>query len=521
MLRINVESLARVVVLALTATVASTLQAASEAARSADSFVDSMGINTHFGNAIYTGGNAYADRRLDAKLAALGIRHLRDHTWNDTGLSIIDDLHASYGLRTTLILGETTRSPAELVNLLKAHPAYEAIEGLNEPDFTTRSYNGLTDNRTANDYTATRAFQNDLYAAVKGDPQTAGVTVLSPAMGRSNRSQYLQPIQFDVAAMHSYAWASPATSANEPSYGLDTAISDMAALRGTKPLMATETGYYNEPAANSRAIPEEVAGKYMPRLFAEFFNRGVERTYLYELADQGPDKSLREQNFGLVRFDMSEKPAFAALKNLIDLLEEPQAPTFTPSSLDYSLTSTANLSKLHHTLLQKSNGSFYLLLWQEVLSYNSITKTNINVPPIPVTLSLQQPIGQAAAYLPNESATAVATFHNTSSISLNVTDQMLVLELSIAAPYSSADFDENGMVDGLDLNRWTAGFATGESTGHLQGDSDADADVDGQDFLTWQRQLDNSAAAIAVPEPATLVLICCALAAGAYSALRG
>jgi len=257
----------------------------------------------------------------------------------------------------------------------------------------------------------------------------------------------------------------------------------------------------------------------MPRLFAEFFNRGVQRTYLYELADQGTDKTMREQNW-LVRFDMTEKPAYLAIKNLIDLLEEPEAPTFTPGSLDYSLTATASLSKVRHTLLQKSNGPFYLLLWQEVLSYNSVTKTEISVPPIPVTVSLKQPVGQATAYLPSQSTAAVGAYFNTNSINLNVTDQMLVLELSADAPYSAADFDENGLVDGLDWARWMAGFGTAASAGHQQGDADGDADVDGQDFLTWQLQLGSGGAASAVPEPATLVLSCCTLMVGAYCCRR-
>src|SRR3954469_21525848 len=167
--------------------------AAAEAARSADRFVDSIGVNTHFGNAIYTGGNAYADPNIEAKLAALGVRHIRDHSWNDTALGIVDGLAANYGIRGNLILGETSRSPADLVNLLKAHPGYEAIEGLNEPDANTRSYNGFTDSPSTNSYLATRAFQNDMYAAIKADPQTQTIAVLSPAMGSSLKSQYLVP----------------------------------------------------------------------------------------------------------------------------------------------------------------------------------------------------------------------------------------------------------------------------------------------------------------------------------------
>ena len=432
-----------VVLCVISATVA---RAAVEQAKSADAFVDSIGVNTHYGNSIYSGGNAYADPEIDAKLGALGVRHIRDHSWNDEALAKIDALNAAYGVQANLILGETTRSPAELVSLLKAHPAYVAIEGLNEPDFATRSYNGLTDSPSANSYPATRAFQNDLYAAVKADAQTAHVTVLSPAMGRSVRSQYLIPIDFDVAAMHSYAWGSPLTSAREPSAGVDQRMTEMSALRGGKPLWATESGYYNQLPDNNRSVPEHISARYIPRLHAEFFNRGIERTYLYELADQGPDTTAREQNFGLLRFDMTEKPAYTAMKRTIDLLEDP-ASSFTPASLSYTLSAP---SSVHRTLLQKSDGRFYMLLWNEVLSYDSVNDVDLNVADVSATLALVDSF-DVRVYEPNVSADAVATYLNVASLNLSVPDQLLVVELT-AVPEPSAAGAAAGLV-GVSLIR--------------------------------------------------------------------
>ncbi|MEA2708465.1 MAG: hypothetical protein QOF78_1066 [Phycisphaerales bacterium] len=411
--------------------------AATVQAKPADAFVESLGVNTHYGNGIFTGGNAYADRRIDAKLAELGIRHIRDHSYNTEALGFVDNLNSSYGIRANLILGETTRSPADLVTLLKAHPAYEAIEGLNEPDFAgNRSYNGLTDSSGTNSYPATKAFQNDLYAAVKADPQLAGVTVLSPAMGRSNKSQYLSGINFDVAAMHSYAWASPTTFADKPSGGVDQALSDMSALRGSKPLWATESGYYNEPATNSKSVPEHISGKYTPRLYAEFFNRGIARSYVYELADQGPDKTVREQNFGLLRFDMTEKPAFTAMKRLIDLVEDPAAPpSFTPASLAYTLNGPASV---HHTLLQKSDGRFFMMLWNEVLSYDSVGHVDLNVSDVAVAVALEGGAFDVRVFEPNASASPLSTYSNVTFLNLGVPDQMMVLELTRVPEPSAA-----------------------------------------------------------------------------------
>jgi hypothetical protein len=75
--------------------------------------------------------------------------------------------------------------------------------------------------------------------------------------------------------------------------------------------------------------------------------------------------------------------------------------------------------------------------------------------------------------------------------------------------FLTADFDENGVVDGNDLADWRAGF--GDTTAaKADGDADADGDVDGNDFLTWQRQLGTlpptTSAVGAVPEPASAAL---------------
>jgi hypothetical protein len=86
-----------------------------------------------------------------------------------------------------------------------------------------------------------------------------------------------------------------------------------------------------------------------------------------------------------------------------------------------------------------------------------------------------------------------------------------ILQLAVVEiPSFTADFDNDGDVDGDDLDQWEADYA-------LNGDSDANGDGEsaGIDFLTWQLQNGsgvppiaafNAAATTAVPEPATLML---------------
>jgi hypothetical protein len=94
------------------------------------------------------------------------------------------------------------------------------------------------------------------------------------------------------------------------------------------------------------------------------------------------------------------------------------------------------------------------------------------------------------------------------------------------APY--ADFNLDGMVDQLDAEILSANIGTYSHATLEQGDTDGDADVDGDDFLTWQRELGSatpmsafanassagsSVNSNAVPEPTTLVLLSAAASA--------
>ncbi len=78
--------------------------------------------------------------------------------------------------------------------------------------------------------------------------------------------------------------------------------------------------------------------------------------------------------------------------------------------------------------------------------------------------------------------------------------------LSVVGPPSfTADFDEDGDVDGDDLAQWQGDFGANDLS-----DADGDNDSDGNDFLVWQQQVGSApagAAATGVPEPKLAALM--------------
>ncbi len=82
------------------------------------------------------------------------------------------------------------------------------------------------------------------------------------------------------------------------------------------------------------------------------------------------------------------------------------------------------------------------------------------------------------------------------------------LRLLTEVPGLTADFNDDGYVDGGDLTQWKGQFGTGNGA-----DADGDGDSDGDDFLAWQRELGMgvpptplSATIVSVPEPGALMM---------------
>ena len=252
----------------------------------------------------------------------------------------------------------------------------------------------------------------------------------------------------DYGNWHPYPGGQCPTCGDVYGTNIDRLMPRYRAPSGGLPIMVTETGYHNAlngTDVGHRPVTEAAAGKYMPRLLLEYFNRGIARTYLYELIDAKPDagKSLRDSNFGLLRNNGVEKPAFRAIKSVIGLLRDP-GPAFSPGALDYTLSGATD--RVHHTLLQKRDGTFYLALWQERSSYDTGARPNaaddraarrdLPVPEQPVNLAVRTPIRAASVHRigADGSLSSQAVRLTGGNLSLGVSDRVTLVALSGPSP---------------------------------------------------------------------------------------
>jgi len=426
-------------------------------AAAADTLADSFGVVTHLD---YSG--VYSTRYTDVikpRLDELNVRHLRDglKSFASTQMVRARELASLYGVKMTALVTSNNISTTQ-TNLIANLAAINAVEGPNETNIYPWTYNGVSgvgafdSGGSTTNGNGVRGYQQDLFNMVNANTQLANLPVVqtSVAPGGETYANSLGSLAAyaDVGNFHSYTQAAYPPEDKILSYHLPYA---RKTTPGTKPLWSTEGG--TGQSQTTPALPGDTdASKYNLRILMEQFRLGVKRSFAYELIDQNISGEL---NYGMLRFDGTPKPVFTGMKNLIALTGEATqsgsdwiAPTFTPGSLDYTIT--GGTSSVRSTLLQKSDGRFYLVIWQGVKDFYG---NGTPVSPYPtdqtVTLSFNTTIGSIKTYRPMLGTTATtgdATWTNIQSITLKVPDQPLVVEIQ---PTLFNDNFSNG------LSNWT------------------------------------------------------------------
>ncbi len=395
-----------------------TTTANTTVALSAESFIDSIGVNVH----LWESGSAYTNLSLvETDLAYLGISNLRDQLvlWPQTQVEYTALM--ALGYKFDFIEEPVLQNISSFVSTIDAFNATYpgsiiAVEGPNEVNLQPVTYNGGSSLANAAE------FQQALYAAVQGDSSLSGIPVYNLTMAYLDASQYAQLGNLSGAAndANSHAYL-PDSSA--PESALSTILPYAQLDAPGLPTVITETGYNTNPADTYSGTDQTVQAKLTLDTLMDAYKSGVAETYLYELFDDASG------SWGLFNADGTPKLAATAIHNLTTILNDPgYSSTFIPGSLSYTLTNfTAPYA--NQLLLEKSSGAFDLVLWAEPQIWNPTTEMEIAASNDIATVTFGQVEGTVFVFDPLVGTTPIASYTNVKQIQIDITDHPIIIEV--------------------------------------------------------------------------------------------
>jgi IPT/TIG domain/Putative Ig domain len=388
------------------------------AAQSADSFVDSVGMNVHLAYL----NTPYANfAGVQKALQNLGVRHIRDGLIDTTWITYYAELNqlGQSGIKATLIT-----SPTESPSLLSSYPArvassFEAYEGPNEYDLSG----------DPNWATTLTNFMALLHTTVDSSANPSQFPIVGPSLTQAASYSRMASASgsFNEDNLHNYLGGRNPGTAGWGSGGYGSIVWNMAlAVKAwpQKPVITTETGYLND-LTQTDSVPEDVSAKYFPRLLLAQWMNGIKKTYIYELLDTGAGQG--DNGYGLLHSDFSPKAAYNAIQGLLSLLSDP-GPAFVTSGLDFKLT--GNLTNVDQLLLQKRDGTFYLAIWVEQPGYDVNAKKEISVPMQQVTIQTGQSVRTTIHQIEADGTMQTKALGVGQTQTLEISDTLMILEIS-------------------------------------------------------------------------------------------
>jgi hypothetical protein len=359
------------------------------------------------------------------------------------------DLHRETGVRFSWGLvsgGSDLGKLIETSKPLAAADALLAFEGNNEPNNWGVTYHGEQGGGHAPTWLAVAKLQRDLYAAVKSDPLLKKYPVWSISEGGGAVDNV--GLQFltipagagtllpagtkyaDAANVHNYIYhpGSPGLQDNktwnaaDPTSGCKVdglygnyGVTWAKHFRGysetqllTLPRVTTETG-----CTIGGPVTEEIHARNLLTMYLDQFKRGWSHTAVYLLRDRVDEAG--NQSFGFFKPDYTPRKAALYLHNLTTILADGGSPA-KPGRLNYSIAEQP--ATVHEQLLQKSDGTFELVIWGERLKGTD-----------EVTLELGGSYPAVKIYDPTMGTEPIQTPGDVDSLKLTLSDHPLVIAI--------------------------------------------------------------------------------------------
>lgn len=401
----------------------------SEQAAPAQALVNTSGVVTHL---TYT-DTAYYNNwpGVFNALQVLGVKHIRDGYGNYPANSPLWGRHQQLnnaGITTDYVVTYDKSITAQALEQFAPKVTdMEAIEAPNECDVSGLcGGSGNTGIMNAVSmlpmlHTAAQYLHVPLIGPSFVDPGSYSV----PGNIASNMDLNNMHIYFGGRNPGSAGWGSPDSLGNAYgclNYWYDVSWTDAPFITP----VATETGYMSFPSTTTPyTIPENVQTAYVQRTMLLDFMHGYQETFIYELMDDPTSPA----GYGLLRPDMTQKPAFIGLSNMLHLLSDTDT-AFTPDKLAFKIS--GGDSKLNHLLFQKKDGSFWLVLWVEAPSWDPAAVRPLSVAPQNIGIALDSAHTTVNNFQFNSSG-GYHTFNqpmNNGWASLTVTDQITVIKIA-------------------------------------------------------------------------------------------
>ena len=349
----------------------------------AEDLVRAVGVDTHF---IYR-NTSYVSLfgAVSSELLQLGVTRIRDGSSPDPDYLARINYLAQHGITHSAevridssaddIRRRIARYGIANVDMVEPQNEYDSYR-LKDPMWVERI---LTTQQT-------------IWNTLHSDPSYAGVTILGPSMANPNNYPKLagvEAIEDDVNFHDGTCDREPETP-----HVPDALAFKHALIRTTAPSKAiwtTETGYTDDMSF-SCGLPDAVIARYDPRVIAFRWLSGERAIYFYQLADMPVDR--RFGLTGLLHDDASPKPQFTAIASMLHLLSDP-GPSFVAKAFSYSVEGVDSLEEL---TLAKRDGSYDILMWLGVRSWDERHKVPLNVEPSVANVRFPASVGRVVVY---------------------------------------------------------------------------------------------------------------------------